>query len=146
MASGTAESSEFQARVRAALEVNLQCALDAQLIDVENPAAGVRFPVRGLAVMPTGILHGGALNAMLELAGYLAVAPTLSTGEHALTHAIATQFIQTAPRGAVVFAHAVLFRRTRNLAFLTATAVLEDSASSIIAYSQITKSIVGGQS
>src|SRR5258708_14412460 len=62
MASGVADDSAYAARVRAALEVNLQQALAAELIDAADPAAGVRFPVRGLAVTPAGALHGGRLT------------------------------------------------------------------------------------
>lgn len=142
MASGAADDSAYAARVRAALEVNLQQALAAELIDGSDPAAGVRFPVRGLAVTPAGALHGGALNAIFELAGYIAVAPTLAHGEHAVTHAIATQFIRAAPADAWVCVRATLSRRGRNLAFVTATATLDDSAAPVIGHSQITKSIV----
>jgi uncharacterized protein (TIGR00369 family) len=85
--------------------VNLQQALAAELIDAADPAAGVRFPVRGLAVTPAGALHGGALNAIMELAGYIAVAPTLADGEHA----VATQFIAFPDVGAARYSLHVCF-------------------------------------
>ncbi|RDI52956.1 PaaI family thioesterase [Nocardia mexicana] len=138
----TETEADYRARVDAALRVELQRALGAELIDTADPAAGVRFPVRGLAATPAGTLHAGALNAIAELAGYLAVAPTLGPGEHAVTHAIATQVIRAAPRDAWVHVCSALSKRGRTLAFVTATATLDAPGSTVIGTSQITKSIV----
>ncbi|MBB5912550.1 acyl-coenzyme A thioesterase PaaI-like protein [Nocardia transvalensis] len=76
---------------------------------------GVRFPVRDLAA-----------------------------GEHAVTHATATQFVRAAPGESWVRVRGELTRRGRTLAFVTATATLDDSPSTVIATSRITKSIIAG--
>ncbi|WP_198036827.1 PaaI family thioesterase [Nocardia sp. BMG51109] len=141
MTSGAVDD-ELRARVDGALRVELQRTLGAELVDPADPAAGVRFPVAGLSVTPSGTLHAGALNAIIELAGYLVVAPTLTRGEHAVTHAISTQFVRAAPRDSWVRVSGVLAKRGRSLAFVTATATAEEPPSTVIATSQITKSII----
>ncbi len=126
-------------RVAAALAVPLQHALGARLVDDADPAAGVVFPVTGLAGNGAGGRHAAALSAVLELAGHLAVLPTLDPDEHAITHAIATQLVAAAPEGADVVVTAALDRRTRRLAFVSATATC---AGALVARAQLTKSVV----
>lgn len=126
-------------RVAEALAVPLQNALGAALIDPDDPQAGVRFAVRGLACTPAGTLHAGALAGVLELAGYLAVLPELGDKQHAVTHAISAQYVAAAKEGADVTVVGRLVRRARSVAFLAVTAAVADR---IIAEAQITKSII----
>lgn len=110
---------------------------------------------------PSGTLHAAALGAALELAAYLAVAPTLTVAEHAVTHHIATQHLRAAVAGSRVEVSAQLERRTRALAFVTVAALVPGTNASgtnderrrldqptgpdrptMIALSQITKSLV----
>ncbi|MEU4431028.1 PaaI family thioesterase [Nocardia rhamnosiphila] len=138
---GSGMGSAFQDRVGAALEVNLQRSLNPELVDLADPAAGVRFPVRGLALTPFGTLHAGALGAIIELAAYLAVAPTLAADEHAVTTSIATQFVRAAPAEHWVTVRGELTRRARRIAFVVVTATL-DGTDQVIATGQVTKSVV----
>jgi len=127
------------ARAHQALAVPLQHALGATLIDWRDPAAGATFEVGELAGNGAGGLHSAALNAIVELAGYLAVLPTLAEGEHSFTHAISTQLIAVAQEGERVQVRGAVDRRTRRLAFVWAVATVEDRT---IARAQLTKSIV----
>jgi uncharacterized protein (TIGR00369 family) len=130
-------------RARLALEVALAHALGAELVDSADPTAGVRFPVSGLAITPAGTLHAAALAAVVELAGYLAVLPTLESTEHAVTHAISTQYLRAARAGDWVYVVGTLTKRTRTLAFVSVAAVLEGAGQErLVAHSQLTKSIV----
>ena len=52
------------------------------------------LPVAGLAVTPAATAHAAALGAAIELAGYLAVLPTLTVSQHAVTHQISTQYLR----------------------------------------------------
>lgn len=128
-------------RAQAALEVPLQRALGAELIDLDAPTAGVRFPVSGLAVTPAGTLHAAALSAIVELAGYLAVLPTLEPNEHAVTTTISTQHLRAGPSGEWIQLSGTLIKRARTLAFITVMAQVAGTAR-IVAHSQLTKSIV----
>lgn len=139
-------------RAEQALEVALPRALQVQFIEPDDPGAGVQFVVDGLAVTPFGTLHGAALAAVVELAGFLAVLPTLDLDEHAVTCHIATQHLRAAHAGDRVEVAAQLDRRSRTMGFVTAGALTlgpTDGADHHpagrhppIAASQITKAIV----
>lgn len=127
------------ARAEAALAVALPDALGVELLDPADPLAGVAFDVAGIAVTPAATLHASALAAALELAGYLAVLPTLTVAEHAVTHQISTQYMRAARVGERVRVRGTLLRRGRALAFVT---VVAEGAGGVVAHSQITKSVV----
>jgi acyl-coenzyme A thioesterase PaaI-like protein len=127
------------ARARRALAVPLAAALGAELLDDDDPAGGARCVVAGIADNGGGSAHAAALAALLELAGYLALAPTLATDEHAVTHAVALQLIGAAPVGATVEARGALDRRTRRTAFVTAAATVDGA---VVARAQLTKTVV----
>lgn len=129
------------ARAEAALAVALPDALGLEFVDPGDPLQGVAFEVAGIAVTPAATLHASALAAALELAGYLAVLPTLTAAEHAVTHQISTQYLRAATVGQRVRIRAELARRTRALAFVGVTAEREADGV-VVAQGQITKSIV----
>ena len=129
------------ARAEAALAVALPDALGLRFVDPSEPLRGVEFEVAGIAVTPAAALHASALAAALELAGYLAVLPTLTTAEHAVTHQISTQYLRPATVGQRVRVRAELARRTRSLAFVGVTAE-RGTDGVVVAQGQITKSVV----
>jgi acyl-coenzyme A thioesterase PaaI-like protein len=131
--------AELAARAEAALGIPLQVALNARPIDPDRPGDGLEFPVTDLALNPGGTLHAGALGAIMELAGLLALLPALASAEHAVTHHIATQILSAGRRGDLVRVTARLERRTRRLGFVSATAEVGDR---LLARSQITKSVI----
>lgn len=126
-------------RAHLALSVPLVAALGLQLLDPGHPEAGVRLPVSGLTGNGAGSAHASALSAALELAAYLALAPSLTVDEHAVSHAVALQLVAAAPAGVWVEATAELDRRGRRTAFLSAVAHVGDD---VVARAQITKSVV----
>ncbi len=132
-------AAELAARAEAALAIPLQVALHARPVDPARPADGLEFPVTELAVNPGGTLHAGALGAIMELAGLLALLPVLSATEHAVTHHIATQILSAGRQGELVRVTARLERRTRRLGFVAATAMVGER---LLARSQITKSVI----
>ena len=132
-------AAELAARAEAALAIPLQVALHARPVDPARPADGLDFPVTELAVNPGGTLHAGALGAIMELAGLLALLPVLSATEHAVTHHIATQILSAGRQGELVRVTARLERRTRRLGFVAATAMVGER---LLARSQITKSVI----
>jgi acyl-coenzyme A thioesterase PaaI-like protein len=131
--------SELRARAEEVLAIPLQAALQARPVDPDQPSAGLEFPVAGLAINPGGTLHAGALGAILELAGLLALLPSLTSTEHAVTHHIATQILSPGRQDELVRVTAVLERRTRRLGFVSATAMVGQR---LLARSQITKSVI----
>jgi len=137
-------STELVERARSALDVALPRALGATLIDAEDPTAGVRFRVGDLGATPFGTLHAAALAAIVELAGYLVVLPTLEASEHAVTHAISTQYLRPARAGEQVEVVAALDKRARTLAFVSVVSTVHAADDArVVARTQITKTIVG---
>ncbi|MDD7941778.1 hotdog domain-containing protein [Actinomycetospora lutea] len=134
---------DLLARAEAALAVALPDALGVEFVDPHAPLDGVVLPVAGLAVTPAATAHAAALGAAIELAGYLAVLPTLTSAQHAVTHQISTQYLRPAPAGRRVRVVGKLSRRARELAFVAVTASLEEAPDRPVALSQLTKSIVG---
>lgn len=142
---------DLVARAEAAAAVALPDALGVEFLDHDDPLGGVRFTVRGLAVTPAETLHSAALAAAMELAGYLAVLPTLDVAEHAVSHHVATQYLRPAGAGQVVRVVGHLDRRGRGVAFVSVVAELDHGARPVgdhgprrlVARAQITKSIVG---
>ncbi len=131
--------ADLAERAAAALAIPLQGALGARAVDPDDPTAGVVFPVEGLAINPGGTLHAGALGAIMELTGLLALLPHLAAAEHAVTHHISTQILSPGRRGEVVLVTATVERRTRRLGFVTATATVGER---LLARAQITKSVI----
>jgi len=83
---GLLAGDDLLARAEAALAVALTDALGVEFVDPSAPLDGVVLPVAGLAVTPAATAHAAALGAAIELAGYLAVLPTLTASQHAVTH------------------------------------------------------------
>lgn len=126
-------------RARQAVSVPLQAHLGANLLDPSDPTAGVRFLPGDLADNGAGGVHGAALQALLEVAGYLALLPALRITEHAVTHAASCQFVSAARLGEPIALRGTLDRRARGTAFLSVLATTDERT---IARGQITKSIV----
>lgn len=126
-------------RAEQALAVPLTSSLGAHLLDPDDPSAGAVFCVGDIAGNGAGGIHAAALSAAVELAAYLALLPHLRAIEHAITHSVAVHFITAAAVGDLVEVQGVIDRRTRRLAFASATATVRDQ---IVARAQLTKSIV----
>jgi acyl-coenzyme A thioesterase PaaI-like protein len=132
-------AADLAARAAQALAVPLQVALRVRFLDATDPTRGLVLPVSSLAINPGGTLHAGALGAVLEFAGFLALLPTLAATEHAVTHHISTQFLSAGQEGEEVHVTSALDRRTRRLGFVSSTAMVGER---LVARSQITKSVI----
>lgn len=143
MSTNGLSAAEQAGRAETALKVALHRALGLELIDDSDLGAGLCFPVADLAVGPSGHLHAAALGAIIETAAYLAVLPTLGEQEHAVTHAISTQYLRPARTGDRVHVVGTLTRRARTVAFVLVSAHVGGSEDPpLIAQSQVTKSII----
>jgi acyl-coenzyme A thioesterase PaaI-like protein len=139
---GLLAGDDLLSRAEAALAVALPDALGVEFVDPHAPLDGVVLPVAGIAVTPAATAHAAALGAAIELAGYLAVLPTLTPAQHAVTHQISTQYLRSAPAGSRVHVVGRLAKRGRDVAFVTVTASLETAPDRPVALSQVTKSVV----
>lgn len=120
-------------------DVPLITLIGAVPVDSDDPSAGLAFEITEQTLNAAGALHGGVLGTALDLAAYLSVLPTIGPGQQAVTHAISASYLAGAEVGATLFARGELLRRTRRLAFTSATITCGDR---LIATASVTKSIV----
>ena len=134
-----ASPSSGHPKVDQALAVPLTAALGCIPIDASSPEDGVELVPGHLADNGAGGVHAAVLVAALELAAYLALAPSLAQFEHAVTHASSLQLISPVRLGERIECRAHLDRRGGRLAFLTALATVDGRP---VARANLTKSIV----
>lgn len=124
-------------------DIPLIAFLGARPENPEDPTAGLSMPVTDSALNAGEVLHGGVVAALLDLAAYLAALPTLGESEQAVTHAFSASYVSAATAGETVVAKGSLLRRTRHLAFTSASL---SSRGRLIAVAEVTKSVVTGRS
>jgi uncharacterized protein (TIGR00369 family) len=127
------------ARVRAVLDIPLNRFLGMQLRDDDDPSAGIWFPVGASAQNQAGVLHGGVVTTLLDTACYLALLPSLTAAEHAVTHDMAVSLVRPVAADKRVDVVGSVVRRGRAVAFLRAEATVDGE---IVAAAQVTKSVV----
>ncbi len=88
------------------------------------------------------VLHGGAMYAVFDVMGLLALSPLLADDQHAATHDLHSQMMRTTAPGATVHLAARVLRHGRTLAFLDVQAEVDGK---VVATAHITKSIVANR-
>ena len=129
----------FAERVTTVLSIALHRFLDVALLDPAEPSAGIVFPVQDAAVNNLGLLHGGVVTALLDVACYLALLPSLGANEHAVTHDLTVSLIRAVPRGALVQVRGHVVRRGSRIVFLRGEATVDGT---VVAVAQVTKSMI----
>jgi uncharacterized protein (TIGR00369 family) len=124
---------------RRVLEVPLITFLGASPEDPDDPSAGLSMVITDHALNAAGVLHGGVIATILDLAAYLAVLPTLGEAEQAVTHSFSASYLSVTTAGETVVAKGSVLRRSRHLAF---TSVSMTSDERLVAVASVTKSIV----
>lgn len=132
---------ERNAVIENVVSIPLHKALGVRLVDPERPAAGIEIDVGDLVRNPSGVLHGGVVPMLLDVACYLAVMDELESGTHAVTVNVTASLLSSVPAGETVRFVGHLDRRGRSLVFLTAQALHGDR---VVATGQLVKSIVSG--
>ncbi len=127
------------ARVQAVLDIPLHRFLGMQLRDPADPSAGIWFPVAEPAQNQAAVLHGGVVYTLLDVAGFLALLPSLGDGEHAVTHDLSVSLLRPVGAGKRVDVTGSVLRRGRAVAFLRAEASVDGV---VVAAAQVTKSVV----
>ncbi|HET9691493.1 MAG TPA: PaaI family thioesterase [Acidimicrobiales bacterium] len=135
----------LQERVRGVLAVPLHRWLGLRLADEADPAAGTVLHVGDAAVNNAGVLHGGLVAALCDVAAYLAVLPHLRPGTNAVTTASSVAIVRSAPAGATVTFRGQVVRVGRSVAVCTSSAHLLDEGgevAGVVATGQVTKQVV----
>ena len=131
--------SVLAARVQAVLDIPLHRFLGMQLRDAADPSAGIWFEVDEPAQNQAGVLHGGVIYTLMDVAAFLALLPSLSDEEHAVTHDVTVSLIRPVAAGRRVDLTGTVLRRGRSVAFLRAEATVDGE---VVAAAQVTKSVV----
>ena len=129
-------------RVQAVLDIPLHRFLEVALRDESDASAGIRFPVGPAALNPGQMLHGGIVYALLDVASFLALLPSLSAGERAVTHDVAASLLRPVAAGATVDLTATVLRRGRAVAFMRAEASVDGV---LVATGQVTKTVIAAR-
>lgn len=128
-----------QQRVAGVLDVALHRFLGLTLVEPTDPAAGIIVPVGDAVLNNAGVLHGGVVTALLDVASYLALLPQLGEGENAVTHELTASLMRPVPAGALLRVTAEVLRRGRRLVFLRAEATV---SAELVAVGLVTKSLL----
>lgn len=129
---------ELASRAQAVLAMPLHRFVGLQLVDVDDPAAGVVLDVTGSSLNQADLLHGGIVTALLDVASYLALAPLLEPGEHAVTHDMSVQLLRPGQAEERLLLRGEVLRG-RKVAFLRADAWIAEVR---VAAAQVTKTVV----
>jgi uncharacterized protein (TIGR00369 family) len=135
----SADDPAVRARVQGVLDIALHRFLRVTLLDPAEPARGIAFPVEEAALNNAGVLHGGIVTALLDVACYLTLLPDLGAEENAVTHDVTASLMRAVPRGARVQVRGSVVRRGRSIVFLRAEATV---AGAVVAAGQVTKTLV----
>ena len=126
-------------RVQEALDVPLHRWLDLELAESGDPRSGVVLQVRGPYLDQAGLLHGGLLTALLDVAASLRLLPELGEGEGAVTHSSSVSLLRPVPEGARLLLRADLLGKDRRMAYLRCAAAV---AGEPVAMGQVTMALV----
>jgi uncharacterized protein (TIGR00369 family) len=133
--------SKTRERADTALGVPLLRFLGAELLDGDDPSAGLAVVAGDQSVNAVDYLHGGAISTVLDVAAWLSVLPELGDDEEAITHNLFVSYLTAVKESTPLVPTARVVRRSRRLAF--AAAELRDGER-LVATAQVTKSIVPG--
>ena len=126
-------------RVESVLDIPLHRFLGIGLADPDAPEAGIVFEVADATLNNAGVLHGGIVTALLDVACYLALLPQLADDENAVTHDVSASLMRPVPHGAQVRVAGTVVRRGRSVVFLRAEATVDGA---VVGAGQVTKTMV----
>lgn len=138
-----APGAVLQRRIEAVRQLALHRHLGLEIEAVEAGRARIRLPAGPAAANPMGVVHGGVLYALLDVACYLAAAPLMDGSEDAVTHDLHCSVLRPARADHNVVFEGRILRAGRSLIFGESTASAEGHT---VARATVTKSriAVGG--
>lgn len=88
------------------------------LVSQEPGKSVVHMPINDNTGNVNGVLHGGVLYAMIDVAAFLALVPLFAPGETAVSHDVHVSVMRPIPKGATLELRAAVRRRGKSIAFM----------------------------
>jgi uncharacterized protein (TIGR00369 family) len=124
----------------------LHAACGLQLVSAGEGRSVIRFEVNAFSANPQGALHGGVIYAMIDVACFFAVVPSLRPDQHPVSVECHTSILRAATMGETITIEASLDRLGRTLAAMRAEVFAgEGSQRRLIATGSITKAVLEGR-
>ena len=105
--------------------------MDVLEISRSNARFSLKYDAKLVGNPDTGVLHGGAITALLDACSGAAVFAALVEWVPIATLDLRIDYLRAAEPGRDVIAHATCYRTTRNVAFTRAVAYHDDEADPI---------------
>ncbi len=121
----------------------LHRACELELLHAEDGRSEVRFAVNDFTANPMGALHGGILYALMDVACFFAVVPSLPAEQQPVTVETHNSVLRAAMKGEQVVIRAQMDRLGRTLAAMRAEALAVNAEGNerLIATGSVTKAI-----
>lgn len=114
-----------------------------ELVHQEPGKSVVRIPIDENTGNVNGVLHGGILYAVIDVAAFLALVPLFAPGEMAVSHDVHVSVMRPVPKGATLELRAEVRRRGRGIAFMQVEAWNVTATPPVLAATgSVTKSFV----
>jgi len=110
-----------------------------QSLHVDQGTSRLAVKVTEEMMNPAGVMHGGLIYALCDVAAYSALLSMIDESESGVTHQINVQVLRPVRLGAELSLIASVVKRGKSLAFIESKAYVADK---IVASASITKSII----
>lgn len=88
------------------------------LVRQEPGKSIVHMPINDNTGNVNGVLHGGVLYAMMDVAAFLALVPLFAPGETAVSHDVHVSVMRPIAKGSTLELRAAVRRRGKSIAFM----------------------------
>ena len=117
---------DLSSEAQRVFEVPLMRFFGARFEGWADGAAHVALDVDARHLNANDKLHGGTLSTLLDVSAYLAVLPSLESGQTAVTHSMSSSLMGAVSAGECLRVEGRVLRRGRSLAFVQSTATVHD--------------------
>lgn len=127
----------------AVLAQPLHAAAGLELVSAGDGRAEIRYQVNDTTANPQGMLHGGIVTLMHDVAVFLAVATLLPADKYAVTCETHVSILRPANRGETIVVRGTVDRLGRTLAFMRSETFACDATGKerLIATGSLTKAV-----